>query len=71
MTAPVLAARVRKARRAGRCALCPGAVRTGQRIGLVPGQGWSHVACVLERQRQGDATTDVPASGGAEQEGTT
>lgn len=49
---PLLASRTLKARRRGTCALCPGAVATGQRIGLTP-LGWCHVACIV----QANATT--------------
>jgi hypothetical protein len=57
LSALLLASRVRKARRAGRCAMCPGPVRIGERIGYVPRVGWSHIACIIEQQRQGDDLT--------------
>ena len=45
------ATRVRKARRDGM--VCPGAapsILIGQQIGLVPGLGWIHTACLVRRQ---------------------
>jgi len=42
----LLATRTRKARRDGRCPLCPHPVRTGQRVGLVAGQ-WAHCSCIV------------------------
>ncbi len=53
----VLADRVRKARRTGRCA--PGGCRIaiGDRIGLLPGTGWAAVACIIARQRRSTGRT--------------
>ncbi len=42
----LLATRTRKARRDGRCPLCPHPIRTGQRVGLVAGQ-WAHCSCIV------------------------
>jgi hypothetical protein len=58
VTAPaLLARRVMKARRPGKCSQCPAAIRTGQQIALVPGHGgWCHVGHVIEsltRHRDG------------------
>lgn len=49
--APVLADRVRKARAQSPCALCTSAIRVGNQIGHVPGRGWSHTSCIIERNR--------------------
>lgn len=44
---PLLASRVRKARRAGTCALCRAAITIGQRIGLLPSGQWAHIRCIV------------------------
>lgn len=53
MTAPVpvLADRVRKARAQSVCGLCASVIRVGSQIGRVPGRGWSHTSCIIERNR--------------------
>jgi len=51
MTAPLLASRVKKARRTGSaCAECGTVIITGQQIGKVEGRGWLHAACIIRRQ---------------------
>lgn len=68
----VLALRTRKARRSGRCCLCPASVLTGQRIGLLV-TGWAHVECIVAaQQRERDSlralmtTPPQPSERGAE-----
>lgn len=60
----ILATRTRKARRTSWCALCPAAVSTGQRIGLISA-GWSHVRCIVAANRaayeRGQLPPDRPA----------
>lgn len=46
-TPPVLATRVRKARRSGQCSLCPAPVLVSQPIGLITA-GWAHVQCIVQ-----------------------
>ena len=67
MTPDPRAVRVRKARSWSACALCPVMICTGNLIGKLPSGRWAHAACIIRAQR----TQDAPASGGAEQEGTT
>jgi hypothetical protein len=45
------ASRVKKARTTGGvCRLCGTVIITSQQIGLVPGRGWVHTACLTQRQ---------------------
>jgi hypothetical protein len=57
VTAPVqqLASRVRKARAQSVCGLCTAIIRVGSSIGRVPGSGWCHCSCIVERNRQAHA----------------
>jgi hypothetical protein len=78
MTGPVLADpwpladRVRKARRASVCTICHAPVTIGQPIAHLPKPpGWCHVRCAPAVRRLAATITDVPATGGAAQEGTT
>ena len=49
---PMLASRTTKARRTNGsvCGLCRTVIIQGQQIGLVPGRGWLHAACIIRRQ---------------------
>jgi len=60
-TAPrvqLAATRTRKARTRSRCPLCRGGIVTGVLIGLLPGLGWVHVACIITA-RQHDPVTVI------------
>ena len=43
----ITADRVMKARRSGRCALCPVAVTVGAQIGRIAAGVWAHTACII------------------------
>jgi hypothetical protein len=59
VTAPVLATRVRRARKPGQCAICPAPVYVRQSIGYLPGRGWCHVGCIIQHNRaQAPDTSD-------------
>ena len=47
MTAPLLAVRIRKARRRSVCKLCPRDIYTGNTIGKLPSGGWAHAGCIV------------------------
>jgi hypothetical protein len=66
-----LADRVRKARRTSACTICRAPITIGQPIAhLATPPGWCHVKCAPAVRRLAAAITDVPAPGGAAQEGT-
>ena len=48
---PLLASRVKKARRAGTCPLCRGPVRVGDSIALTV--RWAHTGCVIANRFYG------------------
>lgn len=43
----ITADRVMKARRGGRCSLCPAAVTVGQQIGRIAAGTWAHTVCII------------------------
>jgi hypothetical protein len=54
MTTPVLATRVRKARRESTCPACRGPIRVGQLIARCPGGLWQHASCFIGHAHQLD-----------------
>lgn len=48
-TVTKLAQRTMKARGTSVCPRCRMTCTTGQRIGLIPGEGWCHIGCCLGR----------------------